>query len=522
MKKKAFLVNGIILTLSSLAGRFLYMGFRVWLSQMIGAEGMGAYQLILSVFLPAVSISTAGVSLTVTRLVTSAIGKKQPGTIPSAVARCCGFSLLMSFLACAALWCSADFLSVKFLGGNSADALRMLLPGLPFMALSACMRGYFLAVRGVLRSAVSEFAEQLATISLTVSAFLAFSPRTIADACLLSMLGATVGEAVSCGCSFVLYRLHVRRFKSSQNRPCTSAGKAILHITLPSTLSHAARSVLSAAENLLIPLGLRKCGASATAALAQYGMLQGMVMPMLFFPSCFLGAFASLLIPEMSESLAAGKKRSISSGTERSLRMTLWFSIFTACFFFAFGEELGVLFYRSQEAGKLLRMLAPLVPLLYLDMVTDGLLKGLDQQIRSLLYNTLDTSLRVSLMAVLLPVLGLKGYFIILYSCGILNVTLSLSRLLKTAHVHFSIFQWILFPLFAAIICLLTWQSLSITISSCWWKMILALLFTGCGYSVFLWLFFHFLQKRKGIFSHSSLTKDASQVYTGNRKSEML
>ena len=510
MKKKAFLVNGIILTLSSLAGRFLYMGFRVWLSQMIGPEGMGAYQLILSVFLPAVAISTAGVSLTVTRLVTSAMGKQQPETIPSAVARCCGFSLFMSLLACTALWCSADYLSDKFLGGNSADALRLLLPGLPFMALSSCMRGYFLAVRGVLRSAASEFAEQLATISLTVFAFLAFSPQTIADACLLSMLGATVGEAVSCGCSFVLYRLHVRRFKGPKNRPCTGAGKAILHITLPSTLSHAARSVLSAAENLLIPLGLRKCGATATAALAQYGMLQGMVMPMLFFPSCFLGAFASLLIPEMSESLAAGKNRSISSGTERSLRMTLLFSIFTACFFFAFEEELGLLFYRSREAGQLLRMLAPLVPLLYLDMVTDGLLKGLDQQTHSLLYNTLDASLRVSMMAVLLPVLGLRGYFIILYSCGILNVTLSLSRLLKTARVRFSFFQWVLVPSLTAITFLLLWKLCPFFVCSCWWGILLALAFTGVGYSAVLYLFFHSLQKRKGLFSRSSLTKTIS------------
>lgn len=497
MKKKAFLVNGIILTLSSLAGRFLYMGFRVWLSQMIGPEGMGAYQLILSVFLPAVAISTAGVSLTVTRLVTSAMGKQQPETIPSAVARCCGFSLLMSLLACTALWCSADFLSDKFLGGNSADALRILLPGLPFMALSSCMRGYFLAVRGVLRSAASEFAEQLATISLTVFAFLAFSPKTIADACLLSMLGATVGEAISCGCSFVLYRLHVRQFKGPKNRPCTGAGKAILHITLPSTLSHAARSVLSAAENLLIPLGLRKCGATATAALAQYGMLQGMVMPMLFFPSCFLGAFASLLIPEMSESLAAGKNRSISSGTERSLRMTLLFSIFTACFFFTFGEELGLLFYRSREAGQLLRMLAPLVPLLYLDMVTDGLLKGLDQQTHSLLYNTLDASLRVSLMAVLLPVLGLKGYFVILYSCGIINVTLSLSRLLKTARVRFRLFQWILLPFFLSVGCTALWKFFPFLQNSTWWNMAITLALSTGAYGGLLVLFRLFLQKRK-------------------------
>ena len=507
MKKKAFFINAVILTLSSLVGRFLYMGFRVWFSQLIGPEGMGAYQLILSVFLPAVAISTAGVSLTVTRLVTSAMGKKQPETIPSAVARCFGFSLLMSLTACVVLWLGADSLSEKFLGGNSAQALQMLVPGLPFMALSACMRGYFLAVRGVIRSAISEFAEQLATISLTVAAFWLLSPKTVADACLYSMLGATVGEGVSCGCSFLLYRLHVRRYRSAQNRPCTGAGKAILHITLPSTLSHAARSVLSAAENLLIPLGLRKCGATASAALAQYGMLQGMVMPLLFFPSCFLGAFASLLIPEMSESLAAGKNRSIASVTGRSLRLTLLFSVFTACFFVAFGREIGVLFYRQEEAGELLRLLAPLVPLLYLDMVTDGLLKGLDQQLRSLAYNTLDASLRVALMAGILPLMGLKGYFCILYSCGILNVTLSLSRLLKTAGIRFRMMEWVVLPLLGAGVCIGGWSMLPVPSVSQPLGLILAVTCTGGGYLLYVLGIKAVLQKRKGIFSRHSLTK---------------
>lgn len=499
MKKKAFLRNAIILTLSSLAGRFLYMGFRVWLSQTIGAEGMGAYQLILSVFLPAVAISTAGVSLTVTRLVTSAMGKKCPQTIPSAVARCCAFSLFMSLAACVGLWASSDFLSEKFLGGNSADALRILIPGLPFMALSSCMRGYFLAVRGVLRSAASEFAEQLATISLTVFAFLTFSPQTVLEACWLSMLGATVGEAVSCGCSFLLYRMHVRRFQKNK-APCTGVGRAILHITLPSTLSHAARSVLSAAENLLIPLGLRRCGSSASAALAQYGMLQGMVMPMLFFPSCFLGAFASLLIPEMSESLAAGQKKSISSVTERSLRMTLLFSIFVASFFFSFGEEIGILFYRSRESGQFLRLLAPLVPLIYLDMVTDGLLKGLDQQIRSLLYNTLDASLRVALLAGILPLFGLRGYFAILYSCGILNVTLSLSRLLKTARVRFSFLYWLILPLVGAGGCMVACRLLPSSFLPPAWELLLNITIAGTGYCLYLWTIKRILQKRKRLF----------------------
>ena len=342
MKKKRFLRNALILTLSSLAGRFLGMGFRVWLSQLLGPEGMGAYQLILSVFLPAVSISTAGVSLTVTRLVTRALGKKQLGAIPSAVARCSLFSLAMSLTAGTALWLGADFLSGKFLGGNSADALGLLAPGLPFMALSSCMRGYFLAVRGALPSAASEFAEQLATISLTVAAFLALSPKTTADACLLAMLGATVGEAVSCGCSFVLYRLHLRRFQKGKTFPCPGDGE-----------SHPPHHPAQHPEPCRPERPLR-CGKPAhplgAAAVRcprppllwpNTGSFRGWSCPCCFSPSCFLGAFSSLLIPEMSESLAAGRRRSIASVTERSLGLTLAFSLFIACFFLAFGEELG-------------------------------------------------------------------------------------------------------------------------------------------------------------------------------------
>ena len=148
----------------------------------------------------------------------------------------------------------------------------------------------------MLRSAASEFAEQLATISLTVFAFLAFSPKTIAEACCCPCWGQPWGEAVSCGCSFVLYRLHVRRFKSPKNRPVPAGKSHSPHYS--SQHPEPCRPECSFCRRKPTDSsGPAKMRATATAALAQYGMLQGMVMPMLFFPSCFLGAFASLLIP---------------------------------------------------------------------------------------------------------------------------------------------------------------------------------------------------------------------------------
>ena len=84
-------------------------------------------------------------------------------------------------------------------------------------------------------------------------------------------------------------------------------------------------------------------------------MIHGMVMPILYFPSSFLIAFSSLLIPEMSEANACGHKRFINRATSRSFQLTLLFSIFVTSVFLAFSHELGMAFYQKEQAGTLLR-----------------------------------------------------------------------------------------------------------------------------------------------------------------------
>ena len=75
--KRKFFIQGAVLAAVSLFLRVTNMGYRAYLSQKIGSAGMGLYQLILSVFLLAVTLSTSGISLAVTRMV-------WPGALPSA------------------------------------------------------------------------------------------------------------------------------------------------------------------------------------------------------------------------------------------------------------------------------------------------------------------------------------------------------------------------------------------------------------------------------------------------------
>ena len=79
MKKTVFIKNAAILTISSLILRFAGILFRVWLAAKIGAEGIGLYQLVFSVYMLAATFATSGICTAVTRLVSEelATGNKK-------------------------------------------------------------------------------------------------------------------------------------------------------------------------------------------------------------------------------------------------------------------------------------------------------------------------------------------------------------------------------------------------------------------------------------------------------------
>ncbi len=447
MTKKKFFVQGTILTLVSLALRVLNMGYRSYLSQRIGAQGMGLYQLIFSIFMLTVTLSTSGISLAVTRMVTAAIAAGRRQVIRSTVSRCFAFCLSVSVSIACLLFLLAEPAAKIFLSdAAAAPCLRILGLGLPFMSLCTCMKGYFLAVDESISTAAADALEQLLTVGATVFFFWRFAPRSIEAACLAAMAASTLGEAASFLAGWCAYRRSLTR-----NAPGKEKGSGVLkglsHIALPCTLSSAARSLLNTGENLLIPRELRKYGLDPSASLSQYGLLQGMAMPMLFFPSSLLASFASLLIPKISRERELGHKKAVAHITTLALSAALAFGIFFAAVFTVCGGLWGRAFYRSEAAGEYLRVLAPIVPLIYLDVVVDSLLKGMDEQFNSMKYNFSDSFIRVVLVLCLLRFFGMESYVGILFFSTIFNAALSLHRLLKVTEVRLSLPRHVLLPL---------------------------------------------------------------------------
>ena len=203
----------------------------------------------------------------------------------------------------------------------------------------------------------------------------------------------------------------------------------MLKIAVPLAFSAYARSALTTLQHLLVPRGLRTAGYSTDGALSGYGTIQGMALPVIFFPSCLLAAAAELIVPELTEAQVQNNRREIRRTSRELLRISVVFSFLVAVFLLFFAGQLSLLIYHSKDAGRYIRILAPLIPVMYTDMVVDGCLKGRGQQVWSMGINILDALLGLLLVLWLLPRYGLPAYILVIYTTEVFNFALSLKRL---------------------------------------------------------------------------------------------
>lgn len=447
MKKKLFIFNAVTLTITALLTRTIGMAFRIYMSNKIGTEGMGLYQLILTVYLFTVTVSTSGICLAVTRIVTDALVKNNVSEAKHCTQKCLVISIILSSIIGIMLYTFSYDIGTYFLkDGRTILSLKVLSFSLPFMAVSACLRGYFYARRTVLKTASEQLIEQLIEILVFSVIIGVFAPKGLEYACCAISIGTTAAEILSCGYSYILYAIDKIKKEKSKTK---SKGfvKNFLYIALPVTASSCLRSGLSAIENVFIPKGLRRYGSSSTQALSDYGLISGMVMPVISFPSVFLSSFSQLMIPEMSEANAEKHRNGINYMATRILHCAFIFSLLVMGIFIFFSDSLGVIIYNSKEAGFYIRVLAPIVPLAYMDSIVDGMLKGLNQQVHYLAYNIFDSVTRVILTLTLLPVWGIKGLVITMFTGTVINSGLSVIRLIKVANVKISVINWIIKPL---------------------------------------------------------------------------
>ncbi len=446
-RAKRYFVNALILSGCTLLMRTVSVAFNAFCVNKVGSEGMGLFSLVMSVYTFAVTVATSGVNLASTRLVALYFGKGQGKSVKSAMQKCFLYSAFFGIAASLALFLFSNFIAVNFLQEPRASmSLRALSLSLLPLSLCSAVSGYFSAVRRVYKNAISQVLEQTVKILSCTFLLSLLLPRGVEYACLALVLGGAVSEAFSFVLQWLSYIVDKRTLAGGGDRVPL---KQVAEISLPVAFSAYVRSGLVTLEHILIPIGLAAYGDANS--LATYGVISAVALPIVLYPSAFVGAFSGQVIPEITEFYAAENNKEVAYITSRAFFVTEFFSILAAGMFSVLSVDLCTVIYGSTEAAEFLRALAPLMPVMFLDTVTDSVLKGLGKQFYTMCVNIADAAISVVLVWLLVPRVGIYGYIAVLYISECINTVFSIGKLMTLVDLKISLKRVVFTPLMCAI-----------------------------------------------------------------------
>lgn len=427
-KKMPMFYSALLLTGVNLLLRLVSTSFQVYISGRMGAAGVGLLQLVMSVGMLAMTAGMAGIRTTTMYLAAGELGRKQAQNVTWVLRGAFLYSILCSGAVSLGLFWGAPLIAQVWIGDlRTVGAIRLYSAFLPVVCLCGCMTGYFTAANRIGTLAAVEVAEQLCSMAVTMGALTLWAGQDPGRACQAVILGSSAGACLTLGCLACL-RLK-DRVKSG---PRIQVASRLLKTAVPLALADDLKSGITTTEHLMVPKRLALYSGEENP-LAAFGMVSGMVFPILMFPAAILYALADLLIPELARCAAVQSTRRIQYLVRRCLRVAMLYGCLCGGLLFLLSEKLCLSLYESAEAGQYLRRFALFAPMLYCDAITDAMTKGLGQQKACVRYNILTSSMDVALLYILLPTFGMDGYWFSFFITHLLNFILSLRRLLKIA-----------------------------------------------------------------------------------------
>jgi len=467
-KAKIFIVNGIILTSSSLLIRGAGLIFNIYVANKVGQEAIGIFSLVMSVYTFAITFATSGISLACTCIVSEEFAKNNFEKGLKAVKTCIFFALILGITASILLFLFAHIISGNWLKGNVSNLpIYSISLGLPLISISAVIGGYLTSIGKSYKSAFAQCVEL--TVKIIATYFLlSFSINKGIDAiCTSLIIGDVISEFFSFLLNLIFYFVEKRKFKPSRGYH-KDLNIKIFKIAFPVAITSYIRSGLSSLKHFLIPIRLQASGLNYSLAISKYGLINGMVMPVLMFASFFVTSFSGLLVPEYARLLAGKNFNRMKTVCSKIFTITFSFSFLIAGIFLFFSNELSLLIYKNLEIAIYLKIFSLLIIFMYIDNVIDGILKGVGSQFGVLVINICDLLITIFIIYFVVPFLGTNGYIFSIFVSEIFNFTASFILLKNKINFSFDFFNCCIKPVFVAFLSFFISRILPISFNLIW------------------------------------------------------
>lgn len=433
-RSRTILKGTLILTATGLTTRVIGFFYRIFLSHTIGESGVGLYQLIFPVYALGFSITCAGIETALSRCIAKHVTlnnkKRVQDLFFTAIVLTLVFSLLFTLL----LQRHAANIAVNFLHHHSTENMLILLSYIfPFASVHSCITGYYIGIKNIKIPAFAQLFEQISRVGFVFLVYTLNQKHHTDFSISFAVLGLITGEITSS--LYCIKKLSGKilpvHFPNIHRQDIYSSAKELLSLSLPLTTSRVLLNLLQSVEAVSIPISLQIYGMTENQSLRIYGVLTGMALPCILFPSAITNAISTMLLPTVSEIQALNDIVSLRKIIFKSCIYCTLLGFACCITFLIIGPIAGNLLFKSTLAGKFILTLAWICPFLYTNGTLLSIINGIGRTFLSLCINIINLSIRIFYVIYAIPLYGIHGYMCGLLFSQIISFLLSTFYLFK-------------------------------------------------------------------------------------------
>lgn len=447
------LKSALIVTIFSVATRALGFVLRIILSRGLGAETLGYYQVAMSIFGVLMTLVASGIPLVVSRsfAYNKSIGNNKAAF--SSVSSGLILALTISCIISLIIYLFPNIINSLFNNEQATKIVVFSLPALIASAIYCVLRGALWGDKHFFAISFTEFFEQVIRIILC---FILFYTPVLQSLTMGEKAATSLSLACIASCILVVAIYFI--LKQKLLKPKTTF-KRVLKSSMPITTLRSISSLVQSFIALIIPARLMLYGYSSSEAMAQYGMLMGMALPLIMIPGTLIGSLAVTLVPEISSKTDniddksrikdfSGLKRNVAVGINSSVLIS---SIFIPAFM-VLGQPICQILFGSAEAGIYVSYAAIIILPMGINQITSSILNSIGLEFKSLISYVLG-AIALFLCIFFLP--KYMGTNALILGLGLLNTiasTINIIMLSKRNLINKNLIKFIGFSLIFIIV----------------------------------------------------------------------
>jgi len=391
-KQKSIVGGMTVLGISGFICKVVGALYRIPLAWIIGESGLGMYQLVFPTYNLLLTISSAGIPVAISRLVSYSLAKDDPRNARRIFRTAMSLLLLLGSISMLLMLLFSPALARRVGDPQTHMGFMAIAPALLLVCMMSAFRGFMQGQQNMTPTAVSQLIEQVGKVAIILPLAYFGMRISVAHAAAFVLLGNTIAEGVALLFIFIVFKRNkkiVRKRPQNENLPVQSRGsliRQILSFSIPVALGSCVIPLAAFVDSGMILNRLMDAGVELAEALVLYGRYSGYVISLINVPTALSIAIAMSLVPAISSSIAKGDRKAVKKQCNMGIRYAFLIGLPCSVGMSMLSYRLLSMIYRFSSAealqvtAELLSMSSLTIVLFTVTQSTEGILQGMRKQ----------------------------------------------------------------------------------------------------------------------------------------------